>query len=45
MFLLVPQVRLRKRLDIAGAAAHWERRLAALITGEMVRLERAGERQ
>lgn len=31
MFVLVPQVRLRKRLDIDGAAKRWEARLPGLI--------------
>jgi Family of unknown function (DUF6441) len=31
MFLLVPQVKLRKRLDIARAADHWSAQLPALI--------------
>jgi len=31
MFILVPQVRLRKRLDVAGAGARWQRRLPRLI--------------
>ncbi len=31
MFLLVPQARLPKRLDVAGAAERWSARLPALI--------------
>ena len=31
MFLLVPQVRQRKRLDVARAAEHWSAQLPALI--------------
>jgi hypothetical protein len=31
MFLLVPQVKLRKRLDVARAAEHWSAQLPALI--------------
>ena len=31
MFIMVPQVRLRKRLDFAGAGRHWQRRLPQLI--------------
>jgi hypothetical protein len=31
MFLLVPQVKLRKRLDVARAAERWSRQLPALI--------------
>ena len=31
MFFLVPQVKLSKRLDVAGAAEHWSAQLPALI--------------
>jgi hypothetical protein len=31
MFLLVPQVTLRKRLDVAGAAVRWQARLPELV--------------
>lgn len=31
MFLLVPQVRLRKKLDVAGAAAKWQAALPQII--------------
>ncbi len=31
MFIMVPQVRLRKRLDFIGAGRHWQRRLPRLI--------------
>jgi hypothetical protein len=31
MFIMVPQVRLRKRLDFAGAGRHWQQRLPRLI--------------
>jgi hypothetical protein len=31
MFLLVPQVKLRKRLDVARAAERWSSQLPALI--------------
>jgi hypothetical protein len=31
MFLLVPQVKLRKRLDVARAAERWSAQLPALI--------------
>lgn len=33
IFILVPQVRLRKRLDVAGAAERWQARLPGLIVG------------
>jgi hypothetical protein len=29
MFILVPQVRIRKRLDVSGAAQTWQGRLAS----------------
>jgi hypothetical protein len=35
MFLLVPQVRLRKRLDVAGAAERWSAALPALIEQQL----------
>jgi hypothetical protein len=35
MFLLVPQVRLRKRLDVARAAEHWSAQLPALIEQQL----------
>jgi hypothetical protein len=35
MFLLVPQVKLRKRLDVARAAEHWSRQLPALIERQL----------
>jgi hypothetical protein len=31
MFIMAPQVRLRKRLDFTGAGRHWQRRLPRLI--------------
>jgi len=31
MFIMVPQVRLRKRLDFTGAGRHWQQRLPQLI--------------
>ena len=31
MFLLVPQVKIPKRLDVARAAEHWLTRLPALV--------------
>jgi hypothetical protein len=31
MFLLVPQVKLRKRLDVARAAERWSGRLPTLV--------------
>ena len=31
MFIMVPQVRLRKRLDFTGAGRHWQQRLPRLI--------------
>ena len=31
MFVMVPQVRLQKRLDFTGAGRHWQRRLPRLI--------------
>ena len=31
MFIMVSQVRLRKRLDFAGAAARWQNKLSRLI--------------
>lgn len=33
IFILVPQVRLAKRLDVAGAAERWQTRLPGLIVG------------
>ena len=39
MFLLVPQVRLTKRLDVDAARRHWESRLPGLIVGEWLQLE------
>jgi hypothetical protein len=35
MFLLVPQVKLRKRLDVAGTAEHWSVQLPALIDQQL----------
>jgi Family of unknown function (DUF6441) len=35
MFLLVPQVRLAKRLDVARAAEHWSAQLPALIEQQL----------
>jgi Family of unknown function (DUF6441) len=35
MFLLVPQVKLRKRLDVAQAAEHWSSQLPALIEQQL----------
>jgi Family of unknown function (DUF6441) len=35
MFLLVPQVKLRKRLDVARAAEHWSAQLLALIEQQL----------
>jgi Family of unknown function (DUF6441) len=35
MFLLVPQVKLRKRLDVASAAEHWSAQLPALIERQL----------
>lgn len=41
MFVLVPQVKLRKRLDVARATNRWEKRLPALIVSRMRRAERS----
>jgi hypothetical protein len=38
MFVLVPQVKLRKRLDVERAAEHWSAQLPALI-GQQLRSE------
>ena len=35
MFLLVPQVKLRKGLDVARAAKHWSAQLPALIEQQL----------
>jgi hypothetical protein len=35
MFVLVPQVKLRKRLDVARAAEHWSAKLPALIEQQL----------
>jgi hypothetical protein len=35
MFLLVPQVKLRKRLDVGRAAEHWSAQLPALIEQQL----------
>ena len=35
MFVLVPQVKLRKRLDVARAAEHWSAQLPALIEQQL----------
>jgi Family of unknown function (DUF6441) len=35
MFLLVPQVKLSKRLDAARAAEHWSAQLTALIEQQL----------
>jgi hypothetical protein len=35
MFLLVPQVKVRKRLDVAQAAEHWSAQLPALIEQQL----------
>jgi hypothetical protein len=35
MFLLVPQVKLRKRLDVAGAAERWSGQLPALLERQL----------
>jgi Family of unknown function (DUF6441) len=35
MFLLVPQVKLRKRLEVARAAEHWSAQLPALIEQQL----------
>jgi hypothetical protein len=35
MFLLVPQVKLSKRLDVAWAAEHWAAQLPALIEQQL----------
>ena len=40
IFILVPQVKLRKRLDLQRAAEDWGRRLPGLITGNWPRSER-----
>ena len=40
MFIMVPQVRLKKRLDVAREAKHWERQLPGLIEGNMMMLNR-----
>lgn len=42
VFILVPQVTLRKRLDIAGAARRWETELPALVVATWTGLDRAG---
>lgn len=39
MFILVPQVRLRKRLDVIREAKRLERKLPGLISREMARLK------
>lgn len=44
MFLLVRQVRLRKRLDVQGATDRWAARLPNLIVNEMKRLDRLEDR-
>jgi hypothetical protein len=40
MFFLFPQVKLRKRLDVAPVAARWRDRIGALIDAEFGRAER-----
>jgi hypothetical protein len=35
MFLLVPQVKLAKRLDVGQAAEHWSGQLPALIEQQL----------
>jgi Family of unknown function (DUF6441) len=35
MFLLMPQVKLRKRLDVARAAERWSAQLSALIDRQL----------
>jgi hypothetical protein len=35
MFLLAPQVKSPKRLDVAGAAEHWSAELPALIEQQL----------
>ena len=40
IFILVPQVRLRKRLDLERAAHNWESRLPELIVGKWVDVRR-----
>jgi hypothetical protein len=35
MFLLVPQVKLSKRIDVARAAEHWSAQLPALIEQQL----------
>jgi hypothetical protein len=35
MFVLVPQVKLEKRLDVGRAADHWSSRLPALIEQQL----------
>jgi hypothetical protein len=35
MFLLVPEVKLRKPLDVARAAEHWSAQLPALIEQQL----------
>ena len=35
MFLLVPQVKLRRRLDVTGAAQRWSAQLPALIEQQL----------
>jgi hypothetical protein len=35
LFLLVPQVKLRKRLDVARAAEHWSGQLPTLIEQQL----------
>ncbi len=37
MFILIPQVRLRKRLDVARATGTWERKFPSLIEKELAR--------
>ena len=35
MFLLVPQVKLRKRLEVARVAEHWSAQLPALVEQQL----------
>ena len=35
MFIMVPQVKLKKRLDVVGEAKRWERKLPGLIAQEL----------
>jgi len=37
MFIMVPQVKLKKRLDVMREAKRWERQLPSLIEQQMMR--------